>query len=206
MVSDNTSINALQHCGTRLWQDISRNHAEIIQTILWDGISESVWQRRCQRNRGFTYLFANIITNMAPQSAAGRRYTPTIAGSSQSVMRASSQGTGAISSPNNQPTADQTANQVTHPGANTTSIVLPAPQDSSRILFGVKGPDPALKLEQIEIRDAMNDSNFYDELRKYYRLNRGRFRYWFSFWRLGYCEVVKARHDLFEDRAPITRG
>lgn len=62
-----------------------------------------------------------------------------------------------------------------------------------RILFGVKGPDPALKLEQIEITDTMNDSNFYDELQKHYRLNRGKFRYWFSFWRLGYCEVVKVR-------------
>jgi hypothetical protein len=64
-----------------------------------------------------------------------------------------------------------------------------------RILFGVKGPNPAFKLEQIEIKNTTNDSNFYDELRKHYRLNRGKFRYWFSFWRLGYCEVVKVRNE-----------
>lgn len=65
-----------------------------------------------------------------------------------------------------------------------------------RILFGVKGPSPALKLEQIEIKEVTTDSNFYEELRKRYRLNRGRFRYWFSFWRLGYCEVVKVKRGI----------
>jgi hypothetical protein len=65
-----------------------------------------------------------------------------------------------------------------------------------RILFGVKGPSLALKLEQIEILDTMTDSDFYKELRKRYMLSRGRLRYWFSFWRLAYCEVVKARDQM----------
>ena len=52
--------------------------------------------------------------------------------------------------------------------------------NDSWILFGMKGPNLALKLEQIEIKITTDDDIFYGELRKYYRLSQGRFRYWFS--------------------------
>jgi hypothetical protein len=128
-------------------------------------------------------------------SAASQRYTPpNISAPSTNAMQGS-QSTGAGLNRNNLPTPVQATDLVVGPGIYTNTGQQAAPS-YSRILFGVKGPNPALKLEQIEIRDTTSDSNFYDELKNCYKLNRGRFRYWFSFWRLGYCEVVKASHDV----------
>jgi hypothetical protein len=119
------------------------------------------------------------------------KYTPhnTAAASSSGVT--GSQDTGAAPSPKIPRRPTVTTNQLAVSGTNTIMGQKPTLSDP-RILFGVKGPNPALKLEQISINSIKNDSSFYDELKKYYRLNRGRLRYWFSFWRLEYCEVVKA--------------
>ncbi|CAN9479230.1 unnamed protein product [Alternaria alternata] len=108
----------------------------------------------------------------------------------QSLKDIGLQSAGVAVSLNNSPKPAQTTNQLASSGAQAAGVQQ-AVLDDPRILFGVRGPHPALKLEQISVDNTMNDSNFYDELKKYYRLNRGRLRYWFSFWRLGYCEVVK---------------
>jgi hypothetical protein len=151
--------------------------------------------QRCKRNSSLTSLVARLMASMAPQSAAGRRYTPpNITRSSSSSATPNSQGTDAGPSRINPPNHAQATDQVASPGICTKMRQQTNP-NGLRILFGVKGPSPALRLEQIEIEDATKDSDLYDQLRKHYKLNRGRFRYWLSFWRLGYCEVVKARHE-----------
>lgn len=61
------------------------------------------------------------------------------------------------------------------------------------VIFGVKGPRPRLEAEQITVHERMDDSTFYRELKTYYRKSRGTLNLLFSFWRLGYCEVVKVR-------------
>jgi hypothetical protein len=149
---------------------------------------------RCKPNRNLGSMITEFMTFAAPQSAAGQRYTPPNTTGSSTSATQGSQGTGTGLSLNNLPNSVQATAQVAGHGIYTSMGQQASPSDP-RILFGVKGPNPALKLEQIEIRDTTNDSNFYDELKKHYRLNRGRFRYWFSFWRLGYCEVVKASHE-----------
>ena len=151
--------------------------------------------QRCEWNKGFTFSVANLMAFMKPQSAAGQKYTPpNIAGSSISSPTRGSEATGAIPTLNGQHNAAQAPKQVAGSRVHT-STGQSALSSDPRILFGVKGSDAAFKLEQIEIRNTTNDGDFYGQLRKHYRLNRGRFRYWFSFWRLGYCEVVKARHN-----------
>jgi hypothetical protein len=153
--------------------------------------TESALARRCKQTNGHDSLVAKVMSFAVTQSTAGQRYIPPdIAESSRNTVH-SSQGPGVGPSSNNPPNPAQ-ANQVVGSGAYTNTGQH-ATSNNLRILFGVKGPNPALKLEQIEINDTTNDSKFYDELRKHYRLNRGRIRYWFSFWRLGCCEVVKAR-------------
>jgi hypothetical protein len=150
--------------------------------------------QRCNRNSSLTSLVTRLMASTAPHSAAGRRYTPpNIARSSSSRATPNSKDTDAGPSRINRPNHAQATDQVASPGI-CTNMGQQANPDGLRILFGVKGPSPALRLEQIEIKDATKDSDFYDQLRKHYKLNRGRFRYWLSFWRLGYCEVVKVRH------------
>jgi hypothetical protein len=161
--------------------------------MLLNQTTESALLRICKQTSGLKSLVAKFMSFAAPQSTAGGRYIPpNIAESSRHTVQGS-QGNGVGPSSNNMPNPAQATNQVAGPGAHT-NIRQQATSSNLRILFGVKGPNPALKLAQIEINDTTNDSKFYDQLRKHYRLNRGKFRYWFSFWRLGNCEVVKARH------------
>jgi hypothetical protein len=160
--------------------------------MLLNRTTESALARRCKQVSGLNSLVAKFISFAAAQSTAGQRYIPpNVAGSSRNAVQGP-QGTGVGPSLNN-PASPTQANQVVGSGAYTNTRQQ-ATSNNLRILFGVKGPNPALKLEQIEINDTTDDSKFYDELRKHYRLNRGKIRYWFSFWRLGSCEVVKARH------------
>jgi hypothetical protein len=157
--------------------------------------TKSAMLQRCKWNESLTFLVAKWMDFMAPQSTAGQKYTPPeVAGSSSSCPTQDSQGTGARPTLNSQQNPAQATNQVTGPGISTNKGQEALPSDL-RILFGVKGSHAALKLEQIKIRDTTNDIDFYDQLKKHYRLNRGRLRYWLSIWRLGYCEVVKARHN-----------
>jgi hypothetical protein len=162
--------------------------------MLLNRTTESASLRRCKQTKGLTSLVKGFMASTEPQSAAGQRYTPpSISGTSTNATQGS-QGTSTGLNLNNLSNPVQAINQVAGPGIHISMEQQANPSDP-RILFGVKGPYPALKLEQIEIRDTTMDSNFYNELKKHYGLNRGRFRYWFSFWRLGYCEVVKASHE-----------
>jgi hypothetical protein len=163
--------------------------------MVLNGTTKSASLRRCKRNRSLSSIITELMTFAAPHSAAGQRYTPPNTTGTSTSATQGSQGIGTGQSLNNLSNPVQTTAQVTGHGIYTNMGQQASPS-GPRILFGVKGPNPALKLAQIEIRDTTNDSNFYDELKKHYRLNRGRFRYWFSFWRLGYCEVVKASHDV----------
>lgn len=147
-------------------------------------------------NSGLKTLFANFLACATGHSAAAGKYTPSNIAQSSCGATVGQQNASTGSGSNNLQNPDHKINQVTGSGAYTAATQQIVSTMTPRILFGVKGPDAALKLEQIEIKDNMNDSMFYKSLRTCYRLNRGRFRYWFSFWRLGNCEVVKARHIL----------
>jgi hypothetical protein len=174
----------------RLWQEISQDDANWLKPMLLNRTTESGLLQRCKRKRDSNSLFAKFMTFVAPQSATGRRYTPPNIADSSRITTQYQQGTSPRPVSDNVPSSVQTTN----PGACSgiyTIMGQPANSGDPRILFGVKGPNPALKLEQIPIKEMTTDSNFYEELQKRYRLNRGRFRYWFSFWRLGFCEVVK---------------
>ncbi|KAB2098707.1 hypothetical protein AG0111_0g13061 [Alternaria gaisen] len=177
-------------CGTRLWQNISTDHANLIIPMLPHGISKSNMLRRCKRNRSFKAFLAKLITSAALQSAAGKKHIPLNITATSSSAVETLQDTGVGSSAKKSREFTQTKRQVASSGVQIT-MGQQAGLNNSQILFEVKGPHPALKLEQISTKNSKNDSNFYSELKKYYRLNRGRLRYWFSFWRLGYCEVVK---------------
>lgn len=68
----------------------------------------------------------------------------------------------------------------------------------SRIVLGVQGPRcPAVEIEEIEIDHQMTDMSFYQELKMHYRDKRGFARFWFSIWRLDYCEFVQVRALFF---------
>jgi hypothetical protein len=154
------------------------------------GISESNLLHRCKQGGSFSSFIGKFTRSATLQSTAGVRYTPSNVAAAPSNVAQGLQSAGVAVSLNNSPKPAQTTNQLASSGAQAAGVQQ-AVLDDPRILFGVRGPHPALKLEQISVDNTMNDSNFYDELKKYYRLNRGRLRYWFSFWRLGYCEVVK---------------
>ena len=61
------------------------------------------------------------------------------------------------------------------------------------VFFGVKGPRRTLELAQINAKNYVNDSAFFKDMSKHYKSLRGYLRYWFSVWRLTYCDFVKVR-------------
>jgi hypothetical protein len=173
---------------------MSTDDASLIKPMLVDGISESNLLPTCKQSGGFNSMIAKFIGFVAPQSTAGMRYTPPITVAASSSGMQDVQSTGTVPNSNTPPKPSQPMNRLAGSGSHH-KIGQQANQSDPRILFGVRGPYPALKLEQISIKNMTKDSDFYEELKRYYRLNRGRLRYWFSFWRLGYCEVVKASHE-----------
>jgi hypothetical protein len=59
------------------------------------------------------------------------------------------------------------------------------------ILFGVIGSRRTLELAQIDTKQYTKDGTFFHDLKKSYKEFRGFWRYWFSVWRLSYCDFVK---------------
>ena len=66
-------------------------------------------------------------------------------------------------------------------------------QLKSWILLGVQGFHKPLEIKHIEIKDDMNDSKFYREVKASYKKGRGRLKRYLSIWTFSYCEAVKVR-------------
>lgn len=76
-----------------------------------------------------------------------------------------------------------------------SQVTIPDPNNSLQwwILFGVRGARRTLVPTQIHVTSQTTDSHIFQELKRCYRIYRGRLRLWLSVWRLEYCEVVKVR-------------
>ena len=127
-----------------------------------------------------------------PASRASARYTPTSSAVSTSSTSQDMQNSGSDDAEietQRQPRRQQSQIET---GQLTTTVTNSAAAERTWILFGVQGSRPTLEINHIQITSQSNDSSFYRSLRRCYRDNRGRLKLWFSFWRLDYCEVVKA--------------
>jgi hypothetical protein len=78
-------------------------------------------------------------------------------------------------------------------GNQQGSQVIPNTATSNNlfILFGVKGPRRTPGFDQIDAQKYAEDEPFFHDLKKAYKTLRGFWRYWFSVWRLRYCDFVK---------------
>ncbi len=77
----------------------------------------------------------------------------------------------------------------------SSSILTPTPSPESQpqawILLGIKGPRRTLEMAQIPVHSQTTDYSAFQALKDCYQTHRGRFRLWFSIWRMENCEVVK---------------
>lgn len=181
-----------QSCGVRLWKEITRNEANILRLLFQSQLLNVQLPSRCSTSQTLsskTSRFISALISQLPLSSAGQRYTPSNqAGTSNDASQ------GSQAPAHGQPSLPQVQGQQSGAVASHPNTAIPrpfTPPVKSWVIFGVKGSRPVLEIEHIAIDDKTNDSRFYRELRDHYRRNRGRFRLWFSFWRLGYCDVMK---------------
>ncbi|KAH6629411.1 hypothetical protein C7974DRAFT_472211, partial [Boeremia exigua] len=176
-----------QSCGEQLWREILRNEAKIIEPMLEDRPTMSFTEARCKRYQSWT--------SWAKGSNGSDHLLPV-----SNVPSGKSSLSGTAQSPQGTSTGLTTPSTPSQPGPSVgaqpyTSIVRPnTPPSSSWVIFGVQGPRPRLEAGEIVVNDKMDDSTFYRNLKKHYQKSWGRFRLWLSFWRLGYCEVVKFKY------------
>ena len=187
-----------QFCGTRLWKEISLEEAELISHMLPNLDENPPWSHRCRMKRdtiSWGARLVGIIRTTIPMSSASQRYTPPGSAISSSTTGRGIQSTGVGQS--NMGNQDQSQQQgvVVAGQQSTAALVHPATAIQSWVLFGVQGSRRTLEINHIPINNQSNDSSFYRSLRQHYRTNRGRLKLWLSFWRLDYCEVVKAWFD-----------
>lgn len=186
---------SLQSCGVRLWKEITRNEAKIVRLLLQRQDPALPLPSRCRTSQTLASNISRCMSALISQcalSSAGQKYTPpNQPGSGNNASQGSQapgQGQSSLPSVQGQQSGISVASQP------TTTIPRPyTPPQKSWVIFGVKGSRPVLEIQHIPINDDTDDSRFYRELRHHYRRSRGRFRLWFSFWRLGYCEVMKVR-------------
>lgn len=91
-------------------------------------------------------------------------------------------------------TNDQETSLSSHKGKET--VLNTGVLEDLFILFGVKGRRRTLELAQLNSKQYTDDGSFFDDLKKSYKELRGFWRYWFSVWRLSYCDFVKVRYAL----------
>ena len=149
-------------------------------------------QHRCKVKSDMKSWIGRIseFIRTRPASRASARYTPPSSGVSTSSSSQDIQNSGSDDS-ETQRQPQQQQFQI-ESGQLTTTVTNSAATERTWILFGVQGSRPTLEINHIPITSQSNDSSFYRSLRQCYRNNRGRLKLWFSFWRLDYCEVVKA--------------
>ena len=183
-----------QSCGARLWKEISLEEAELINQMLPNLDKIPPWLHRCKVKKdtmSWMAWLASMIRKTMPVSSASQRYTPP-----SSAISSPTTGQASQSATIGQSNADQDQSQhqraVIASQQSTAALVHPATTIQSWVLFGVQGSRRTLEVNHIPVNNHSNDTSLYCSLRQHYRANRGRLRLWFSFWRLDYCEVVKA--------------
>jgi hypothetical protein len=126
----------------------------------------------------------------ASKSSASQRYTPP--GNTSSTSSSNHFHSNAVSKPNvsgvSQPSHQQ---NLTDKQQTQSSAMNPALQDQSWILFAVQGASRILTPCEISVSSNTTDYSVFQELKRCYRMHRGRLRLWFSIWRLEYCQSVK---------------
>lgn len=185
-------------CGSRLWLEVSTAEAELLRDIFRDTReTDPIQPHRCWHRRGWrtwaSDLGAYFRATASGTSAASHRYTPSNSTQSSSTT-ASASSPGTTNTTQSSTTGQNNSQQGNLISSQLSTTVTPAsanPASEMWVLFGVQGPRQPLTMEHIVIDAATNDDIFYRELRKNYRLHRGKLLFWFSFWRFQYCEVVK---------------
>ncbi|KAL7800382.1 hypothetical protein V8C43DRAFT_302439 [Trichoderma afarasin] len=179
-------------CGSEQWEEISSDQREIVENILEWLDNRPPLASRCLVKKSRTTLLSSIkgilnYTNggqITRPSQAATRYTPQTSSSSAPPQSVQLQPLAGAASPHQQQgsTIGQQA-QVVTPGSTNNQQWW--------ILLGIKGARRTLVPTQIHVTSQTTDSDIFQELKKSYKIHRGRLRLWFSVWRLDYCEVVK---------------
>ncbi|KAL6696124.1 hypothetical protein J3F84DRAFT_373091 [Trichoderma pleuroticola] len=179
-------------CGVERWEEISPEQREFVENILeWSG-NRTPLASRCVVKRSRATLLSSIkgilnYTNgghITRPSQAATRYTPQASSSSAPPQSVQLQPLAGAVSPHQQQgsTIGQQAQAAT-PNSNNSLQWW--------ILFGVRGARRTLVPAQIHVTSQTTDSYIFQELKRCYRIHRGKLRLWLSVWRLYSCEVVK---------------
>ncbi|EHK15609.1 uncharacterized protein TRIVIDRAFT_228635 [Trichoderma virens Gv29-8] len=177
-------------CGTEQWDEISPEQRELVERILELLDDTPPLPSRCGVRGAKATLLSSVKgilrytgEKIALPSRAATRYTP--------------QGDSSSTPPENQQYRLRRAVTLPQPQGMTISqqIQEKTPESASNqqwwILFGVKGARRTLEPTQIHVTSRTTDGDIFQELKRSYKIYRGRLRLWFSVWRLEYCDVVK---------------
>lgn len=177
--------------------------AKIIHNLFPESPSQPTKLHLCRDTSGnptFTEFIRSLAGITQPKPTAqlsdrstGQNPVSTPPGALQGTSQSGSKKNFPGGPPGSQQSGPAIGNQQST-GANMHGTLFPM----SRVIFGVQGARrPVVEIDQIKIDHQMTDMSFYSELKRRYRIKRGFIRFWFSIWRLEYCDFVQVRPLLF---------
>jgi hypothetical protein len=171
---------------------MSTSRANIVERQSRKRGTSSLWigTRQSMRGKPVALTSAKELSNHASSSSSKtQKYIPPGASSlcpvpSRLTSTSATPSNAAVTSQLTTLRTDQTNRQV---GATSNGGIL---NKELWILFGVQAGRKTLELCQISTEDY-SELGFFQKLVETYRVARGFWRVWFSFWQFSHCEFVK---------------
>jgi hypothetical protein len=182
-------LTSFKHCGTYLWIEIPKPHAETYKALLTRRVynpnqGPDFCIPRTRRTLGDAWKA--WINQTAGSSALPNSRTQVQGESATQHSLSSSEGGKHLPGRGKTPMGSSSS---PIPGPKTTqNISIPMGSISQLfVFFCVKGSRRTLELAQINVGQQVDDKVFFEEIRNQYRKKRGFLRYWLSIWQLKDC-------------------
>ncbi|KAF4631646.1 hypothetical protein G7Y89_g6486 [Cudoniella acicularis] len=215
---EQTRVHWICHCGTHMWTELSKTHAETYKILLKSDMDKPKHGHLCRpriaNNLKFKSTVLGWIAAASSTSTGANPQNTSVSNVSQTPQTAQLDSSRAVSKSGSPTSAPDLGNN-THQGVQIN--VTESTNKKSFVLFGVQGGRRTLELAQINISTNTDDCIFFKDLRATYRKHRGFWRYWLSIWQMRYCDFVKFKkvdadrvifhkrdlpHDMLYEYAP----
>ncbi|KFY68064.1 hypothetical protein V496_01311 [Pseudogymnoascus sp. VKM F-4515 (FW-2607)] len=212
MLQENeTRVHWRCHCGTHLWAELSKPHAESYKMLLARRVRnprQKMHVCTSKHRRNLAEAWKAWISQAAGSS--GRPSSRTqVSGVPLQQRSQNSSPPGQANKNNpvkgNTPVGSSSSAPSPIP-ATAQSIQIPiASINELFVFFTVQGSRRTLELAQIKVGQQVDDGAFFEEVRIQYKKKRGFLRYWLSVWQLKDCELIKFM-KVWGDRVLYTKN
>lgn len=190
-------LTLFKHCGTHLWAELSKPHAEKYKMLLARTVRNARQKRyvcTSKHRRNLAEAWKAWISETAGSSRwPSSRTQVSGVPSQQRSQNSSSPGQANKNNPvkGNTPVGSSSLAPSPIP-ATGQSIQIPiASINELFVFFTVQGSRRTLELAQIEVGQQVDDGAFFEEVRTQYKKKRGFLRCWFSVWQLKDCQLIR---------------